>query len=40
MSDIQLSKEQLNAFEILQTTKKNIFIQGQAGSGKSTFIHY
>lgn len=40
MSDIQLSKEQLNAFEILQTTKKNVFIQGQAGSGKSTFIHY
>ena len=33
-----LSKEQQKAFDILQNTQDNVFIQGQAGTGKSSFI--
>ena len=36
----KLSKQQSKAFKLISTTKKNIFIQGQAGTGKSTFIKY
>ena len=35
-----LSKEQQKAFDILQNTQDNVFIQGQAGTGKSSFIMY
>ena len=35
-----LSKEQQKAFDILQNTNDNLFIQGQAGTGKSSFIMY
>lgn len=35
-----LSKEQQQAFDIIQNTNDNLFIQGQAGTGKSSFIMY
>lgn len=35
-----LSDSQKQAFDILNKTKHNLFIQGQAGTGKSTFISY
>ena len=35
-----LSEEQQKAFDLIQNTKRNVFIQGSAGSGKSTFIMY
>lgn len=36
----QLSKEQLKAIDLVLKKKKNLFIQGQAGTGKSAFIKY
>ena len=36
----KLSRQQSKAFKLISTTKKNVFIQGQAGTGKSTFIKY
>ncbi|MBR6412683.1 MAG: AAA family ATPase [Alphaproteobacteria bacterium] len=36
----KLSKLQQDTFEIIENTNKNIFIQGQAGTGKSTFVDY
>ncbi len=38
--DIELSPEQMLAFSYIVNTKKNLFIQGQAGTGKSTLINY
>ena len=35
-----LSKEQQEAFDIIQNTNENLFVQGQAGTGKSSFIMY
>ena len=35
-----LSDSQKQAFDILNKTKHNLFVQGQAGTGKSTFISY
>lgn len=36
----QLSKEQKAAIKLVLEKKKNLFIQGQAGTGKSAFIKY
>lgn len=38
--DQSLSKEQQNAFDIIQNSNENLFVQGQAGTGKSSFIMY
>lgn len=35
-----LSKEQQEAFDLINDTHQNLFIQGQAGTGKSSFIMY
>ena len=40
MEEITLSKEQLDTFNLIKNTKINVFIQGQAGTGKSYFINY
>ena len=40
ISNQVLSKEQQQAFDIIQNTNENLFIQGQAGTGKSSFIMY
>lgn len=37
---IVLDSEQQKIFELVSTKKKNVFIQGQAGTGKSTLIEY
>ena len=36
----ELSPKQQEAFDVLSKTNQNVFIQGQAGSGKSSFIMY
>ena len=36
----QLSKEQKAAIKLVLEKNKNLFIQGQAGTGKSAFIKY
>lgn len=36
----RLSKLQKDTFDVIESTHKNIFIQGQAGTGKSTFVDY
>lgn len=38
--DFNLAPEQKKIFELLENTHQNIFIQGQAGTGKSTFVQY
>lgn len=38
--DIELSPEQMLAFSYITNTKRNLFIQGQAGTGKSTLIKF
>ena len=38
--EITLSKEQENTFNLINNTNINVFIQGQAGTGKSYFIKY
>lgn len=38
--DVKLSEEQQKAYDLIKTTHYNIFIQGRAGTGKSTFIQY
>lgn len=40
ISEKDLSKEQKAAAKLVLNKKQNIFIQGSAGSGKSTFIKY
>jgi len=42
MSDdeVKLSEEQQKAYDLIKSTHYNIFIQGAAGAGKSTFIRY
>ncbi len=39
-TEIELSPEQMLAFGYITNTKKNIFIQGQAGTGKSTLVKF
>ena len=36
----KLDKAQAELFDMVENTQTNIFIQGQAGTGKSTFINY
>lgn len=36
----KLSKEQQEAFDLIENSQENLFIQGQAGTGKSSFIMY
>ena len=38
--DIQLSNEFKNAINLIETSGKNIFITGNAGTGKSTLLTY
>ena len=38
--DIQLSNEFTNAINLIETSGKNIFITGNAGTGKSTLLNY
>ena len=38
--EITLSKEQESTFNLINNTNINVFIQGQAGTGKSYFIKY
>ncbi|MFV0626335.1 MAG: ATP-dependent RecD-like DNA helicase [Alphaproteobacteria bacterium] len=38
--EVKLDNIQQNIFNKIEKDKKNIFIQGQAGTGKSTFIKY
>jgi ATP-dependent exoDNAse (exonuclease V) alpha subunit len=42
MEDIEyeLSPEQKKIFDLIALTHQNVFLQGQAGTGKSTFIQY
>ena len=40
ISEKDLSKEQKAAVKLVLNKKQNLFIQGSAGSGKSTFIKY
>lgn len=40
MPDIELDKDQKKSFDLVENTEINLFIQGQAGTGKSTFINY
>ena len=37
---IELDNEQSKIYEYITAKKKNVFIQGQAGTGKSTLINY
>lgn len=38
--DYELDETQSELFDLIENTQTNIFIQGQAGTGKSTFINY
>src|SRR3990167_6546957 len=38
--DIQLSNEFKNAINLIETSGQNIFITGNAGTGKSTLLNY
>ena len=40
ISVIELDEEQRKIFDFITSKKKNVFIQGQAGTGKSTLIKY
>lgn len=39
-SDFELTKEFSNAFELMEHTNKHLYITGNAGTGKSTLLHY
>jgi ATP-dependent DNA helicase PIF1 len=36
VSDFALSVEQAAVFELIESTRENIFVTGRAGTGKST----
>ena len=38
--DLKLTKEFLEAFKVMNETSKNVFITGNAGTGKSTLLEY
>ncbi len=38
--DLKLTKEFLEAFKVMHETSKNVFITGNAGTGKSTLLEY
>ena len=40
MQEIQLSAEQQQLFEYIESTDANIFVTGRAGTGKSTLLNY
>ena len=40
MQEIQLSAEQQQLFEYIESTEANIFVTGRAGTGKSTLLNY
>lgn len=40
MGNINLSNDQLELFNQIETSNTNFFIQGQAGTGKSTFLQF
>lgn len=40
ISDIKLSDEQQNLFDILENTNSHLFITGKAGTGKSVLLQY
>ena len=39
-TDYELDTDQKELFDLVENTNTNVFIQGQAGTGKSTFINY
>jgi ATP-dependent DNA helicase PIF1 len=39
-SSVSITAEFKHAFELLENTRKNVFLTGKAGTGKSTFLHY
>ena len=39
-NDFPLDEEQRKIFDIIERTSRNVFIQGRAGTGKTTFIQY
>lgn len=39
-NEYKLSEEQQEAFDLIENSSQNLFIQGQAGTGKSSFIMY
>ena len=38
--DIKLSEEQKNLYDLMENTRKNLFITGKAGTGKSYLLKY
>ena len=38
--DLKLTKEFIEAFKVVNETSKNVFITGNAGTGKSTLLEY
>lgn len=40
MSDLKLTPEMQEAFQLIEGTKKNVYITGKAGTGKTTFLKY
>ena len=39
MKDVELSDEQKALYDLMENTKKNIFITGKAGTGKSYLLN-
>lgn len=39
-SGIKLTSQFQQAFDIFENTRENLFITGNAGTGKSTFLEY
>ncbi len=37
---LELNKQFLKAFELVENSDKNVFTTGRAGTGKSTFLNY
>ena len=40
MTDLTLSAEQAAVFDVIETTRENIFVTGRAGTGKSTLLNH
>ncbi len=40
LKDLDLNEEFVRAYHLLESTKKNVFITGKAGTGKSTLLQY
>src|SRR3989344_7581817 len=40
LKDIELNEKFLHALNLMEKSRKNVFITGKAGTGKSTLLHY